>query len=244
MSKLDELAAKGKANDRRAIDAEAREKAEKVAKDVLERDRNRWRALSRWGLLTGELWWLNAFWLLFCPLTVACILIMVKLDVSDTVAHIIMPGSGRLYLPLPVIVVMFIAIKYAKVAVRRAVERERRWLDSLPFKVTGYLECLGSYYRDNESEITLKFEFASGHGPRELRAILASDGGTWEVRDGRAKRDPGPSTSFKEDHNVKVVRWFHKLVAKQLMPLHAECPILAIDMTNADDALQRHRAGK
>lgn len=238
MGDLDELAARGKASEdatqAEAVLAEAR----RAKEQQLERHRQRWRALSAWGLFTGgyESSFAPVFFLLFAPLTVANILILVKLRVSDTVAMIVMPGHGRLYLPIPAVLLMIGTIVYARRAVRRAVVREAAMLASLPFEVTGFLECLGSYYRDNQSNIDLDFDF-EGEPPRQLREILASDGGTWTVNGSHARRDPGPSTGWKTDNNTYVVRWFHHLIQKQLLPLHATYRFRSIRVTNGESHL-------
>jgi hypothetical protein len=220
---LEDLAAKGRASDAKR-EAEQRIYVERKDKERAEdADLQRFRALSWWAMFVSYTKWIAALFLVIAPLLVASVLTMIHFNMPDTTA--------KIFLPIPVVVGTLLVMLYARFAVRRAVRREGRWAASLPFAVTGYLECLGSDYGDNERAMYLTFQF-DGELPAALRDILASDGGDWKVSGGVAARDPGPRTAFREDHNRKVVRWFHKFVAHQLLPLHGKYPFRAVRVDN------------
>jgi hypothetical protein len=222
---LDELAAKGRASDARNAAAQRRAEAVKAHERADKEEIERWRAVTWWAMLTSATKWTAALFLVFGPMFLATILVMSHFETPATVAFFVLPVA-------PVVGTALVMLA-APAMCRRAVAREARWAASLPFAVTGYLDCLGSYYDHNERCMYLAFAF-EGEPPAALRDILAADGGTWTVEAALATRDPGLTTRFKEDHNRKVVRWFRTLVRQQLLPLHAKYPFREVEVSNYD----------
>jgi hypothetical protein len=230
---LDKIAERGRERERKAKAAQDDAQALQKKKDAREREQYVWESLSRWSLLTGDMWLMNSFWMLFVPGFAGTILLLVKLNVSNTVGNILVPGHGRLYFPWPVFLVATAIIKLAPRFCRRAVERERAFIASLPFAVKQYEDCLGDYHRRNESEVTLILEFAGDRPEHALLVdVLKADGGEWKSRGDKLVRQNGPQSFFREDDNRKVVRWFHKLVREQLLPLHAKYPLRSVTLGN------------
>jgi hypothetical protein len=220
---LDELAAKGRASDARKASAKRGAQERKTKEQREDEEVERWRALTWWAMFTSATKWIAALFLVVAPLLVGSVFVMLHFHLPD--------ATAKVFLPIPPVVGTALVLLLAPVMCRRAVAREARWAASLPFAVTGYLDCLGSYYGENERCMYLAFAFA-GEPPAALRDILAADGGEWTVAGTLATRDRGPKTTFREDHNRKVVRWFHALVRHQLMPLHAKHPFQVLTVSN------------
>jgi hypothetical protein len=186
----------------------------RTAKEQAEAEEaERWQALARW--------WMTLLRAL-APTWLACCV----------VAWFLREYGWMLPLLLMLIVGLPLALILTPVIGRRAVAREARWMGSLPFAVTGYLECLGSDHRENERCIHLAFTFRTAPARGVLHDLLATDGGTWSARRSWATREPGPRAAIKEKHNRKVVRWFHAFVRDQLLPLHAKYPFQAVAVGN------------
>jgi hypothetical protein len=201
---------------------------ERAAKERAEaEERERWRAFLPW----------------WRPVEVGLYWIMMLCVVANMVsgARALLVGGGRmlqahtepvLLLLLFVPLVGLGAVRLVvRVMGRRAVAREARWLASLPFVVIGYLECLGSYARENERCIYLAFAF-DGKPPKMLHDLLKADGGSWSVRKSLATREPGPTLVADENNNRRLVRWFHGLVRDQLISLHGNYPFRKIAVSN------------
>lgn len=183
----------------------------------MERRRNLDAAVTIWAAFVGEM-----------GLYYTALLAIPSVLVGAALTFIHVPP----YVAYAMLVVVPLAVAiYARIAVPRARVREQRWLASLPFRVSGYERCLGDYYRDNESSMTLTFMFAGAPpaGDR-LREILAADGVPWKVDGSTAKRDTGPGYG---GDNRAVRRWFHRLVEQQLLPLHNVHPISMLDVSNS-----------
>jgi hypothetical protein len=230
---LEDAAAKGRAQ-RAAADADkARYQERRDAAERRELELRCWASLSRWGIFRvagmGP-YYLFLFWLFaLVPLN---ILILVWLRPSEQLFHILVPGHGRLYLPI-IATVVGIAIWFIAGAMcRRAVARERAWLGSLPYRVTGYEERLGLYPSrgGKDLEFTLEFVDASP-GASVVRDVLASDGGEWTFDSSSGLASRSSLQTFwarSTDHNRLEVRWFHKLTREQLRALHERFPIAAL----------------
>ena len=177
---LEEAAAKGRA-ERAAADAErARAQARSDEDERVEAERRYWASVSRWGIFRVSgmgFYYLFMLWLFVLgPLN---IFIFLWLRPPEWIFHVLVPGRGRLYLPIPATLVA-IAIWYvAGFMCRRAVARERAFLASLPFAVTGWEERLGVYPSKTGHDLAFIIGFVDATPGAELvRDVLSSDGGT------------------------------------------------------------------
>ena len=104
---------------------------------------------------------------------------------------------------------------------RRAVERERAWLQSLPFPLTGYLEALEGSANDGKLTLTLTYEDTVPKDVGFVSDVFAAVGGT-VTGDGREHR---VSTSWDFESSVStnhhVVAWVHR-VTPALAAVHAK----------------------
>jgi hypothetical protein len=123
---------------------------------------------------------------------------------------------------------------YSAFAPHITLARERAWLASLPFEVDDYMRCLADKPGLNETSVRLHFAFtAAPPAPRELRDRLEEDGGCWSVASSDcAVRTPGIDSGGARDHNRALRTWFHALVSKQLLPLHAKYPFDLLTLAN------------
>ncbi|HEY1586106.1 MAG TPA: hypothetical protein VGH63_10505, partial [Polyangia bacterium] len=176
---LEDAAAKGRAR-RAAADAEkARTQARRDAEARLEVERRYLASVSRWGIFRvvgmGP-YYLFLFWLaVLAPLN---ILLLLWLQPSDLVFHILVPGHGRLYLPIPATLVAIAMWFVAAAMCRRADAKERAWIASLPYRVTGYEERLGQYPSKYGKDLAFHIEFAAASpSAAVVRDVLSSDGG-------------------------------------------------------------------
>ena len=232
---LEALKARGRIEAQKKAEVHAQIEAREAKERERRRIGNRDYALTLWGLFTGDMRWFYAFVLFGVPLAVINIVGLVYLKVPEIVFMLLVPGHGRLFLPIPALLLtLFLLLYVAPRMCRRALERERAWIASLPFVVTGYEKCLGDSYSDNQSLVSLHCVFVDRVAPG-LAEILAADGGTWTVNHGKATRKDGIRSEWREDNNRKVVRWFHKLVQEQLLPVHARFPIKSVRLANRDD---------
>ncbi len=230
---LEDAAAEGRAV-RAAADAEkTREQERRDAAERRERELRFWASVSRWGIFRvagmGP-YYLFLFWLFVLgPLN---ILILVWLQPSEQLFHILVPGHGRLYLPIVATLVAVAIWFIAGARCRSAAAKERAWAASLPYRVTGYEERLGLYPSRGGKDLEFTIEFiADAPGAAVVRDVLSSDGGEWtfDASSGLASR--GSLRTFfarSTDHNRLEVRWFHKLTRDQLRALHERFPIAAL----------------
>jgi hypothetical protein len=214
--------------------AETREEM-RAAQNQQARQRRLWWSLSWWGMFKSDMgfyYQLLTYLFVFMPLGFGLVL---ALHPDTTLAHVLLPGRGKLVVPLPALLGAGLFWFWNATAVDRAVARERAWQDALPFKVTGYEECLGDDPDRNDDRLALVFTFGDRTPtPAQILGWLAGDdGGAWTYVEATriATRNPGVPEP-DEAHNQPLVRWFHALVAKQLLPMHAQVPLVAVELRN------------
>jgi len=229
---LDKAAAEGRAKREEAAARKARYEARRDEAERVELERRFWASVSRWGIFRVSgmgFYYLMMFWLfVLAPLN---IIALVYLRPPEWLFHVLVPGRGRLYLPIPATIIAIGMWYFAGWMSRRGVARERAWVASLPYAVTGYEERLGVYpSRGKDLAFTLRF-VGESPAPDVIRDVLSTDGGTWTFDEakGLASRDR-IDTTFKRstDHNRYEVRWFHALAALQLRKLHERFPIASL----------------
>lgn len=229
---LEEAAAKGRAERAVADEKLARYRARSAEAERVEADRRYWASVSRWGIFRvsgmGFYYLFLLFLFLLAPLN---IMILVWLRPPEWLFHVLVPGRGRLYLPIPAALIAIAIWYYAAFACRRAVARERAFIASLPFAVTGWEERLGVYpSRGKDLAFTLAF-VDKAPGAELVRDVLSSDGGKWEFDEAKGRAVRGRIETFwarSTNHNRPEVRWFHALAGNQLRALHARFPIVTL----------------
>ena len=152
---------------------------------------------------------------------------------SAALFYLIRPAQIYLFLPALAVGAVVVVV-WSRIAVRRALDNERGWLSALPFRVSGYEECLGDRPKDNHNRLVLRFEFEGAVPSSEVLVdLLSSDGGAWKVQHHVATRDPGVDAGYKNyEHNRRLRAWFHRLVTDQLTPLHQAHRFRAVELDN------------
>lgn len=112
-------------------------------------------------------------------------------------------------------------------------ERERRWLASLPFPVTGYFEWLGRYLSSSGGALrfTLRGDGVGGRREELLQLIAASsptvriaDAASWK---GGVNFEIDDVGSRDDDQRARVI---HEVIDRVLVPVHHETPISALEI--------------
>ena len=114
--------------------------------------------------------------------------------------------------------------------------RERRWLERLPFAVEGHLQALGSRFLISD----VKIWFAESRPPFSTIRDSLSRSYSEYVRPGEELQSGGGAPSKSRVRDLMVIecswsslwwfnygyrRWFHRLVEKELKPVHLAYPI-------------------
>jgi hypothetical protein len=182
-----------------------------------------WYSCSIAGVFTCPMGWY--YLMLFCLFAVG--------PASAIVMYLVAPSLIYLFLPALAVGAIVVYV-WSRTAVRRGLERERSWISALPFRLTGYEECLGDLPTHNSRRLALAFDFEAGVPTREvLLDLLSGDGGSWKIDHGVATRDPGVNQGYRNhEHNRALRAWFHRLVDQQLRPLHEAYRVRAIQIDN------------